>query len=425
MRFLLINNHCISDPTAGVVQSLRTLTRWLVDAGHECRVLTTARFEARVPFTIDEHLASLNVGIQWTGPAAAKATRGRQKSRPAPACKVARFTLDGVHVTLLKTRRNDEGFPDRAETAQYLTLLGEILDEFAPDQVIACNAHPMILLGLKEAHGRGMVTVYSVRGYGYYDRRYFEHVDHVFTCSQHVSDVHLGKVGLVSTPIEPPIDWSTVEAPTETRAFVTFVNPSPHKGVWLFARLADMLGSRRSDIPIMVIQSGQTAGWLNSIRGVDFTRYPQIMAGPPVPQPADYFALTRILLVPSVWDEPFGRVAAEAMINGIPPVVSNRGSLPHVVGGDHAVGGGGFVLPVPEWLQPTVNRLPSAAEVERWFNVVCALWDDKDLYVSVATRARELATQRYSEAVSRERHLEYFTSLKPGQPLFTTTPGNS
>ena len=54
------------------------------------------------------------------------------------------------------------------------------------------------------------------------------------------------------------------------------------------------------------------------------------MAAPATPAPADYFALTRLLLVPSVWAEPFGRVAAEAMINAIPPLVSDRGSLPHV-----------------------------------------------------------------------------------------------
>ncbi len=56
------------------------------------------------------------------------------------------------------------------------------------------------------------------------------------------------------------------------------------------------------------------------------------MAAPPVPSAADYFALTRLLLVPSVWEEPFGRVAAEAMINGVPPLVANRGSLPDVLG---------------------------------------------------------------------------------------------
>lgn len=87
------------------------------------------------------------------------------------------------------------------------------------------------------------------------------------------------------------------------------------------------------------MQSGRSGGSLNAIREVDFSKYPQIMAAPPVPIPADYFALTRILVVPSVWEEPFGRVAAEAMINAIPALVSNRGSLPQVVGGDFSEGG--------------------------------------------------------------------------------------
>ena len=97
-----------------------------------------------------------------------------------------------------------------------------------------------------------------------------------------------------------------------------------------------------------------------------------------------------MLLVPSVWDEPFGRVAAEAMINGIPPLVSDRGSLPQVVGGDYAAGGSGFVRPIPDWLQPTTQKLPSAAEVTPWFDAVCDLWDDPELYASAAECGRFL-----------------------------------
>ena len=124
--------------------------------------------------------------------------------------------------------------------------------------------------------------------------------------------------------------------------------------------------------------------------------------------------MTRILLVPSVWEEPFGRVAAEAMINAIPPLVSNRGSLPHVIGGDFSDGGGGRVLPIPEWMTHETTRLPSEPEVEPWFEAVCALWDDPALYQAVARRAREIAEGRYSEAVSRKKHVDYFTSLTPG-----------
>jgi glycosyltransferase involved in cell wall biosynthesis len=272
----------------------------------------------------------------------------------------------------------------------------------------------MIFEAMAHARTRGITTAFAVRGFGYYKRGHFKDVDHAFTCSQYLTDVYREKVGLISTPIEPPIDWSTVVAPADSRAFVTFVHPAPHKGLFLFARLADMLGSRRPDIPVLVVQSGQSGGSLNGIPGIDFGKYPQIMAAPPVPTPADYFALTRILLVPSVWEEPFGRVAAEAMINGVPPIVGNRGSLPNVVGGDFANGGGGRVLPIPDWMTSKTTRLPSEQEVEPWYEAVCTLWDDAALYQSVAARARQIAEERYSEDVSRKQHVNYFTSLKPG-----------
>jgi glycosyltransferase involved in cell wall biosynthesis len=272
----------------------------------------------------------------------------------------------------------------------------------------------MIFEAMARARQRGVTTAFAVRGFGYYEARHFDHVDHAFTCSEFLTDHYRDKVGLVSTPIEPPLEWSSVEAPFESRAFVTFVNPSPHKGLWLFARLADMLGSRRPDIPILVIQSGHSGGSFNAIPGIDFSRYPQIMAAPPVPVPADYFALTRLLVAPSLWEEPFGRVAAEAMINGIPPLVSNRGSLPQVVGGDFSAGGGGRVLPVPDWMTHATTRLPSEQEIEPWYEAVCALWDDKALYEFVGTRARRIAEERYSEDLSRKKHVSYFTSLRPG-----------
>ena len=122
------------------------------------------------------------------------------------------------------------------------------------------------------------------------------------------------------------------------------------------------------------------------------------MAAPPVPTPADYFALTRILLVPSVWDEPFGRVAAEAMINGDPAARQqprlaaarrrrrfrqrrrrSRAADPRV---DDRTRRRGF---------------PSEQEVEPWYEAVCALWDDRALYQAMAARARQIADERYSE----------------------------
>ena len=62
----------------------------------------------------------------------------------------------------------------------------------------------------------------------------------------------------------------------------------------------------------------------------------------------------------------------------------------------------------------TTTRLPSEQEVEPWYDAVCALWDEPALYRAAAARARQIAQERYSEEVSRRKHVDYFTSLRPG-----------
>ena len=72
------------------------------------------------------------------------------------------------------------------------------------------------------------------------------------------------------------------------------------------------------------------------------------------------------------------------------------------------------MLPIPEWMTFKTTTLPSEQEIEPWYEAVCALWDDAALYRAIGSRARQIAETRYSERVSRKKHVEYFTSLEPG-----------
>jgi glycosyltransferase involved in cell wall biosynthesis len=386
--------------------------KWLSEAGHPCQVLATARFDANPPADINEHLAGLGVPLTRRAPSRAFERSVRKPANMVVGRPSVHFDLAGVPVTMLLTRSSQQSKLDRFESEQYLVLLNEMLDSFAPDVLMTYGSHPVVREALNRARKRGATTVFTLRNHGYDDRQLYENVDHVFTTSQYLSEVYRRRIGLISMGIPSPIDWSEVIAPTESRGFVTFVNPSPHKGSLVFARLADMLGSRRPDIPMVVVQSATDAGSLNAIPGLDFEKYPQIMAAPPLPRPADFFALTRILLVPSLFAEPFGRVAAESMINGIPPIVSDRGALPETVAG------GGRVLPVPERLTPASSELPTVAEMEPWFDAVCELWDEPRQYAEASRLARETGARLYSEPVLRHRYINYFTSLSTGGVLF-------
>lgn len=198
-----------------------------------------------------------------------------------------------------------------------------------------------------------------------------------------------------------------VLGPEDARRFLTFVNPSLHKGAALFARLADTLGRARPDIPILIVQSGVRAARLGAVEGLDLTQYSQIVISPPIADARVLYGLTRLLLVPSVFHEPFGRVAAEAMINGIPALVSDRGALPETVGD------GGIVLPVPAWMQPDSHRVPDADELKPWLEAVVRLWDDTAAYRRATTAARAAAHRLYDETGLRRRHAAFFTAPGP------------
>jgi hypothetical protein len=102
------------------------------------------------------------------------------------------------------------------------------------------------------------------------------------------------------------------------------------------------------------------------------------------------------------------------MINAIPPMVSGRGSLPHIVDGDVSEREGGRVLLVLDPLTFSTERLSMEHEVEPWSEAVCTLWDNPAaLYYSMATQAQRITNDRYGEEVSRRPHVDYFALLRP------------
>ena len=406
MRILLALHNAFTDCVSGAARSTRTHVAWLAEAGHEVRVLCSARFDAAPPESVLAHLASLGLATRAAlTPRAVAAHLRRNWPRRRPAAALV-FRWREIPVTLLLTRHHDPTVPDRLEYEQLVLHCDAALDGFQPDLVISYGGHPVVREYLRRAQARGCVTLFKVHNYGFDDPRWFEPATGVLMPSEFLARRYRDRIGIAATGIPTPVEWREVLAPAEeSRRFVTFVNPSPHKGVTLFARLAAMLGERRPDIAVMVVQSAADARLLAGGLGIDFTRYPQIVAAPPVPAPRDFLSLSRILLVPSVFDEPHGRVAVEAMINGIPPLVSERGALPETVGP------GGTVIPLPSWMTPDSLRLPSEAETASWFDAVCKLWDDPAHYRDAAARARAEADARYAEAPLKGRHLEYIDAL--------------
>jgi glycosyltransferase involved in cell wall biosynthesis len=97
-------------------------------------------------------------------------------------------------------------------------------------------------------------------------------------------------------------------------------------------------------------------------------------------------AAADLVVVPSVWEEPFGLVAAEAQILGVPVIASSRGALPELMG----AGRFGLVFePDPAALAAAITRL--AADAEQRAALARAAWTHAAAQYSYQRWSREVA----------------------------------
>jgi glycosyltransferase involved in cell wall biosynthesis len=131
---------------------------------------------------------------------------------------------------------------------------------------------------------------------------------------------------------------------------VLFVNPTPIKGVEILFALAEAC----PDIPFLVSESwGLDPQW-RAYCLQRAARLPNIEWNAPTRDMRTVYARARTLLMPSLWEESYGRTVVEAQINGIPVVASNRGALPDTVGA------GGILVDAHATIGDWVRALRSA-----------------------------------------------------------------
>jgi len=130
-------------------------------------------------------------------------------------------------------------------------------------------------------------------------------------------------------------EYSLVLHPTISRAdlgpaqpsgpAVLAVNPVRAKGGHLVAALAQQMCDT---------QFIATRGWCDpAADGVHLEHLPNLALIAPEDGIAPLARSCFALVFPSVWEEPFGRVAVEAMGAGLPVIAARRGGLPEALGG--------------------------------------------------------------------------------------------
>ncbi len=140
--------------------------------------------------------------------------------------------------------------------------------------------------------------------------------------SQHLRQRLERLAGYDACVVYPPFEQRALPSPRAgDGTCVTGVCGYPHKGAEIFLELA----RRFPDQPFLLVGAVgvQHADALRTLPNVETLRFSP---------PRSFLARSKVVLVPSQWDEPFGRIAVEAMASGIPVLASRRAGLEEIVG---------------------------------------------------------------------------------------------
>lgn len=404
-RILFASCHGYVDPSSGAAVSTRDLMELFAARGIDARVLSTGILdyarETPLVQVLDRLEASYRRALALQSHDPGQAAEGQGVTG---GIEVFDLELDGVRVTLMPTSSSRIGrSPSPAESAAFLDLADQVFDRFRPQVLLTYGGHAVCRELIARARRRGIAVVFHLRNLEYSGPDLFEHVNGVVVTTEFARRHYERVLGRRCEVIPNPLRRDRVVAEDVAPRYLTFVNPQVHKGAAVFARIAVELARRRPEIPLLVVEGRGMADDLSRV-GLDLSGLHNLHRMSNTPDPRDFYRVSRAVLMPSLCRETFGRVAAEAMANGIPVLASDRGALPETVGD------GGFVLPVPDRCTPTSGEVPTIAEAGPWIEVIERLWDDAVWERTQRSRALD-ASRRWDPDRVLEQYEAFFQSL--------------
>lgn len=356
LRLLWASPFALHDISSGAAMQCRIILQKLRERGLEIRVLG---------------------GLIFDNPRGAAMFNGLEEHRKSgrPFFSIRDHDIDYLYVNAASTSASAH------TAAEQDVLFGRyvaILDEFMPDIVLGYGGDMLSMTMRREAHRRGIAVVYMLCN-GNHQNFSFPDTDLVLTDSQATASWYAGKFGVNVRTMGEFILPEMVVAEQREPKYVTLVNPHPSKGVSIFARLALMAREELPETEFLVVQSrGSFAESVLALhepgdkeaRPLKPDMFPNVSLAQHTPNMKAVYAVTRALLAPSLWFESWGRVATEAVMNGIPVLASTSGGLPE------AVGEGGICVAAPQAWHDDHLLLPTEEEVRPWMDALKRLLDE-------------------------------------------------
>lgn len=367
LRLLFASPHCLLDNASGAALSVATQLAGLNSRGWECRSVTGTALDTEA--RVNARAVMLSQGLKEVGAVGSRPVLGGM--------------VNNVNHLVLPFSDTRRAHVTAADEMALFHLVSRQTDEFKPDILYLFGGLLLERAILRMARGKGIRTLFYLSNANYSDMAALENVSLILTPSDSLAayykDRHSLDLCAIGTFAAPEGKVAARCAPD----CVTFINPSPEKGVALFVRIARSL----PNIKFLVIESRWTSDKAAEALGLDWSTLPNVEFMPRQKDMRTVYERTRLLLFPSFWLEASGRVGIEAQLNGIPVLASRHGGI------GETLAGGGFLFDVPERCRERFLSSPTADEARPWVECITRLLEDPSAMAEAEQRARAASAE--------------------------------
>ncbi len=388
-RLLWANYSCLLDTSSGASISVRQMLLQLYAAGYEIEILGATLFDDEKGLSrLSDHKSTIKQHEVITikdGPLSHK---------------------------LLVTESFDRKQMSAKEVSRWHDWYCKLLIRFKPDLVWYYGGNVADFLIAKEARDLGIpVAFYLVNGNYIHSTRWCRDIDLIITDSRATAHYYKQHINITATQVGKFVPKQAYWAPVHNRKNVLFINPSLQKGGGIVAMLACLLEKQRPDIRFEVVES--RGHWYEIVKqisaklsGVAKTQLTNVTVTPNQVDMRSIYSRARVLLAPSLWWESGGRVVVEAMINGIPAIVTDRGGLPE------CMQKGGVKIQFPaELYEKPYDKLPEAKSLQPMIAVIERLYDDPVYYQTLSKQALQTYADYHSIDNNTQKLIQAFEPL--------------
>jgi glycosyltransferase involved in cell wall biosynthesis len=325
VRILLTSNASYLPPRGGSTRSNLAYLEALAERGHSVRVVAAAA---------DVH---------------SEAQRALVRQELSEQQMDARFVPQLEQNAIAMGRLNNLEIVCVRDYSRHMRVLEEQIQDFKPDWVLVSSedlSHVLLREAARCVAGRLIYVAHTPQFFPFGPASW--HTDAAATeavrqaaavvvISHAMREYVLRHLGREAAVIHPPIYGPLVEQSAQRlgdydQGAVAMINPCAVKGLSLFLGLADLLPDERFAV---------LPGWGTSSHNLAQLRARgNISIWPRVRRIEDFLSRVKVLLIPSLWLEGFGLIAAEAMLRGVPVIASDSGGL------REAKAGTDFLIPV-------------------------------------------------------------------------------